>query len=81
MNNNSISFVSSNCQGLGSPEKRMDVFDYYKSKQFNFVCLQDCHFTPEKELIIRNQTDFDCYFNSYKSNARGVCILINKNFE
>lgn len=81
VDNDSISFVSSNARGLASPEKRQDIFNYYKSKKFKFVCIQDTHFTTEKESIIKNQTDFDCYFNCYKSNSRGVCILINKNFE
>lgn len=31
--------------------------------------------------MIRNEWGYECYFNSYKSNSRGVAILINNNFE
>ena len=32
-------------------------------------------------MDIRNQWGFDAYFSSYTSNARGVAILFNNNFE
>lgn len=52
-----------------------------KNKHYNIFCLQDTHFTPELENIIRAEWGYDCYFNSFRSNARGVAILLNNNFE
>ena len=31
--------------------------------------------------MIRGQWGFDCYFNNFRSNARGVAIFFNNNFE
>ena len=76
-----LNIVSVNCQGLGDFEKRKDIFLNYRKTKLNILCLQDTHFTPQKELDIRNQWGFDAYFSSYTSNARGVAILFNNNFE
>lgn len=81
MKNNIVQIVSYNCQGLQSPEKRRDVFDYLKSKNYNIYCLQDTHFTEKDEISIKNLWGGECVFNSYRSNQRGVAILFNNNFE
>ena len=72
---------SMNCWGLADVKKRKDVFNFLRSKQFSVYFLQDTHFTKEKELIIRADWGFECIFNSYTSQSRGVAILINNNFE
>ena len=81
MKHNTLRIVSYNCQGLNSPEKRRDVFNYFKSKQYNILCLQDTHFTEKDEPFIRSQWGGECLFNSYLSNHRGVSILFNKDCE
>lgn len=53
MKNNIVQIVSYNCQGLQSPEKRRDVFDYLKSKNYIIYCLQDTHFTEKDEISIK----------------------------
>ena len=50
-----VKIVSVNCQGLGSIEKRRDVFNYLKSKTCNIYCLQDIHSTQSTEQFIRAQ--------------------------
>ena len=77
----SIRIASVNCQGLSTLNKRIDVFEYYRTKNYNIICLQDTHFTEEEEKSISSQWGYDCFFNSFTSNARGVAILINSNFE
>ena len=77
----SIRIASVNCQGLSTLNKRIDVFEYYRTKNYNIICLQDTHFTEEEEKSISSQWGYDCFFNSFTSNARGVPILINSNFE
>lgn len=49
--------------------------------QYNIICLQDTHFTEENEHMIRNEWGYQCLFNSYKSNSRGVAIFFKNNFE
>ena len=72
---------SMNCWGLADVKKRKDVFNFLRSKQFSIYFIQDTHFTKEKELLIRSEWGFECIFNSYNSQSRGVAILINNNFE
>ena len=78
-----LSFCSSNCQGLGSGAsgKRRDVMKYLKNKKLDIYFLQDTHFEPSLETIIRSEWGYDCWFNSYCSRSRGVAILFNNTFE
>ena len=76
-----IRIASINCQGLGCSSKRKNVLNYYKSKDYNILCLQDTHFIPELEPYIETQWGYRCIFNSFRSNSRGVAILIQNNFE
>ena len=73
--------LSVNCQGLGSNEKRLDIFNYLKSKSCQIYCLQDTHFTSQTEKFIKAQWGYDCIFSSGTSNSRGVAILFHRNFE
>lgn len=76
-----LTILSANCKRLCDHLKRKDVFSFIRAKQFSIYCLQDTHFTEEKQNIIRNEWGLDSYFSSFKSNARGVAILLNINFE
>ena len=78
---NPVKILSMNCQGLASPHKRRDVFHYLKQKSYSIYLLQDTHFDPKSENCIRAEWGYKCYFASYRSNARGVAILFNNNFE
>ena len=44
-------------------------------------CLQDTHFSKSDEKVISTQWGYECYFSSYNTQARGVAILLNNNFE
>lgn len=76
-----IKIMSYNCQGLSGGEKRRDVLNYLKNKQYNIYLLQDTHFQQREEIQIRNQWGGECLFSSFSSNQRGVAILFNNNFE
>ena len=78
---NDIKIYSANCQGLGDYQKRKDVFNYLRNTGANIFCLQDTHFTIEKENLIRSEWGHKCFFSSFSSNARGVAIFMNTNFE
>ena len=66
---------------MGEKIKRKDVFTYLREKNYSIYCIQDTHFTEDKEFLFRNEWGYECYFNSYKSNSRGVAVLFNNNFE
>ena len=77
-----IKILSVNCQGLGSSQKRIDVFNYLKSKNCHIYCLQDIHFTKLKENSLRSEwNNGECIFSSYSSNSRGVGIFFNNNID
>ena len=76
-----IKILSMNCQGLGDPGKRKDVFHYLKQKKFAIYLLQDTHFTSKEENYIRSMWGFECFFDCFSSQSRGVAILLNNTFE
>ena len=68
--------ISVNCQGIVLLPERIDVFSYSKGKGCQIYCFQDTHFSPGvDEKFVRACWNSDCYFSSYKSNARGIANL------
>lgn len=76
-----ITFVSLNVRGLANQSKRADTLNYLKSKNFSVYFLQETHFTTKEENYIRAQWGYDCFFSNFSSQAKGVAILFNNNFE
>ena len=77
-----LKILTVNCQGIGLLPKHTDVLHYLKEKGCQIYCLQDTHFSPGvDEKYVRSHWNGDCYFSSFKSNARGVAILFTKTFE
>ena len=75
-----INIVSLNLQGLGSSQKRRDVFHYLREKKYIYF-LQDTHSDPKLENDVRSEWGYTCYFASFSFQSRGVAILFNNNFE
>ena len=78
---NQIKISTSNVRGLHEPQKRKDLFNYLRGKQFQICCLQETHFTEGLEPYIHAEWGGNVYFSSYTSNSRGICILFNNNLE
>ena len=78
---NSVTFTSMNYQGLFNKIKRADTLNFLKGKNYSVYMLQDTHFTHKEENYIRTQWGFECYFSNSASNARGVAVFLNNNFE
>ena len=76
-----VKICSLNCQGLGDDKKRRDILNYLRDLKYSIICLQDTHFSHEKERIIRNEWGYKAFFSSYKSNSRGVAIFFKNDFE
>ena len=73
-----LKLISIKCQGLQTVEKRKYVFNYLRAKHCTVYLLQDTHFTKDQDNY--NQVTVgvgDCYFNSFKSNSRGIAIFFN----
>ena len=78
---NSISVLSANCQGLRNPDKKFDVITYCKESKASIVCLQDTHLTNNDISVIKRIWGGEVIVCGNKTNARGVAILLNSNFE
>jgi exonuclease III len=78
---NSVSLVSINTRGLGDKTKRIDILKRIKEQRTQIACLQDIHIDMKMQNIVRAEWGLDIFFSSYTSNARGVAILLNNNFE
>ena len=76
-----LKILSMDCQGLGDQDKRKDVFHYLKQRKYSIYLLQDTHFTTKEENYIRSMWGFECFFDCFPSQSRGVAILLNNNFE
>ena len=76
-----IAIGSMNVRGLAGNEKRRDVFKWLRGKKLSIYCLQDVHFLKKYERIIEAEWGYKCVFSSYRSDARGVAVLFNNNFE
>ena len=75
-----IKILSMNCQGLGDQNKRKDVLHFLKEKKYAIYLLQDTHFTNKEENYIRTMWGYECFFDCFSSQSRGVAIFINNNF-
>ena len=81
MSRNKLKVISANCQGLQSKQKRADVLGYFRETDANIICLQDTHWVEKDLEYINSLWDGECYINGSKTNARGVAILLKKDFE
>ena len=77
-----LTLFSQNCRGgLSVAAKRRDLFQYFRVKNYNIICLQDVHINNNLESFIKAEWEYDAYFSSYTNMSRGVMVLINNNFE
>ena len=78
---NCVSVCSLNVRGIADEKKRKDIFMWLKNKNCNIYCLQDIHCGPQNQDIFKTDWGSDAYFSCKTSNARGVAILFNNNFD
>lgn len=77
-----LTIFSQNCRGgLSVATKRRDLFQYFRNKKYNIICLQDVHVNQKLEAYIKAEWGYDIYFSSYTNMSRGVMVLMNNNFE
>ena len=76
-----IKLLSANCQGLGNIDKRRDVLNYFEQLNCDIFCLQDTHWTEKDCQKIKNYWPGEMISNGFKSNSRGVAVLMKKTFE
>ena len=76
-----IKIISVNCQGLQDKKKRMDVLHYLSDYRPDILCLQDTHWISDDLKFVKNLWSGECLIHGIRTNARGMAILLGKNFE
>ena len=78
-----IRVLSANVRGLSlsDPNKCFDVIDYYSNLNSQITCLVDTHWLDKDYHELRKQWPGEIIIHGHKSNARGIAILLNNNFE
>lgn len=79
-----IKIATVNCQGLATLSKRQDVLNFYKTKYYSIICLQDTHFVLDTEPYVEAQWGYKCVFNSLlqiqEEYAFFLIIILNLRF-
>ena len=76
-----LKMISANCRGLADRNKRREVLNLYRKKSYSVICLQDIHLAKDDTDKMRNEWGLQSLFAPFKSNARGVAILFNKDID
>ena len=71
--------VSLNTRGLRNQLKRRAVFDLYRTK-CDILCLQETHSCEADEKVWTTEWGGQVLFSHGTNNARGVMVLIRKNY-
>lgn len=79
---NDVKILSMNVRGLFSnKKKRLDIFNWVKTKNPTIVCLQETHSTEEVMRTWENEWGGTAYFSNCTSKSAGVCILFRNTLD
>ena len=79
---NEVKILSMNVRGLFSNKrKRIDVFNWAKSKDASVICFQETHSTQEVVKSWETEWGYSAYFSHCSSKSAGVCILFKENLD
>ena len=72
-----VKVTSWNICSLGDKKKRRSVHNYINKSQENLIVLLDTQMSSETESEHQRCTKNKMYFNSLKSDATGVTVVVN----
>ena len=75
----SFRVLSINVRGIQNEKKRRKVFDFYR-KRADIILLQETHSEVQSEAMWANEWGGKIICSHGDSNARGVMILVSRNF-
>jgi exonuclease III len=76
----SLKIASLNVRGLRNAEKRRDIFDWLRNKNFSVCFLQETHSSEDVTNIWLAEWGYKILFSHGTTQSCGTCILINNNF-
>ena len=75
-----IMISSLNVRGLVNNDKRREIFQWLKKKNFSIYMLQEAHCTKNSSGVWAAEWGYTALFSGAASNKAGVAILFNNNF-
>ena len=75
------SLISLNTQGLRSCDRRHTAFTFFKRHKYDFIFLQETHWTSELQDSILRDWAGDIFFNHGNASALGVAIFFNPHLD
>ena len=75
-----IQISSLNVRGMGDKQKRSEIFNWLRSKNFSLYLLQEVHCSNDKISIWSSEWGYKSLFSCCSSAKGGVAILFNNNF-
>ena len=76
-----LKFMTFNCRGLASQQKRRDVVNYIKKLEYDVYLIQDTHLTPKTVPLFNAIWPGKCYHSCGTHNSRGTAILFKRNIQ
>ena len=74
-----LQIASLNIRGLQNKNKRNRIFQYFKSKKYDIILLQQTYSTPQDENIWKKEWEAPAFFSSLNNHKCGVAILCTNN--
>ena len=74
-----LQIASLNVRGLQNKNKRNRIFQYFKSKKYDIILLQETYSTPQDENIWKKEWEGPTFFSSLNNHKCGVAILCTNN--
>ena len=74
-----LQIASLNLRGLQNKNKRNRIFQYFKSKKYDIILLQQTYNTPQDENIWKKEWEGPAFFSSLNNHKCGVAILCTNN--
>ena len=68
-----------NVRGLQNKNKRNRIFQYFKSKKYDIILLQETYSTPQDENIWKKKWEGPAFFSSLNNHKCGEAILCTNN--
>lgn len=76
-----VVICSHNVNGIREFVKRRKIFNLFKQKTADIVCLQETHSNLNDEKFWESEWGNQIIFNHGTNNSKGVAILFRKNFD
>lgn len=74
-----LKLISLNVKGINHVVKRQKLLSFFQKEKCQIALLQETHLSDIEHMKLRRNWVGQVFFSSYKSNSRGVAILLHKN--